>query len=143
MGQVLGRQDLAKDPELADRNGRITRRDELFDVLNEEFARHPWAYWQERMRTAQIPCGEVRTVGEAMRSPEATARKLVTRIPHPVLGEVPNIASPIRYGRTPVADPVPAPGIGQHTQEILREVLGYDESRIAALAREGTFGKAA
>ena len=143
VGQVLNRPDLANDPALAERNGRIARRDELFATLNAEFALHPWAYWQDRMRAAQIPSGEVRTVGEAMRSPEATARKLVTRIPHPALGEIPNIASPIRYQRTPVVDPVPAPTIGQHTQEILHQVLGYSDERIAQLAQTGTFGEPA
>src|SRR5205085_2547787 len=83
------------DPVLKDRNGRIAQREQLFATIQSVFATQPWAYWQERMRAAQIPCGEVRTVGEAIRSPEAQARKLVTRIPHPTLGEVPNIASPI------------------------------------------------
>jgi crotonobetainyl-CoA:carnitine CoA-transferase CaiB-like acyl-CoA transferase len=83
----------------------------------------------------------VRTVGEALRSPEAQARGVVTRIAHPTLGEMPNIASPIRYERTPVADPVPAPDIGQHTVEVLRDVLGYDQERIDTLARAGTFGR--
>ena len=140
VAQVLNRPDLASDPVLKDRNGRIGRRDELFARLNEEFQRHPWSHWQERMRAAQIPCGEVRTVGEAMRSPEAKARRLVTRISHPVIGEIPNIASPIRYGRTPVADPKPAPGIGEHTVEVLKEVLGYSDSHLTELAQIGTFG---
>ncbi|HSW19060.1 MAG TPA: CoA transferase, partial [Ramlibacter sp.] len=139
--QVLERPDLADDPVLKDRNGRIARRDELFEKLSTAFSQQPWAYWQERMRAAQIPCGEVRTVGEAMRSPEARARGLVTRIPHPTLGETPNIASPIRYGRTPVVDPTPAPNIGQHTAEVLREVLGYADEKIAGLARGGAFGR--
>jgi crotonobetainyl-CoA:carnitine CoA-transferase CaiB-like acyl-CoA transferase len=139
--QVIERPDLANDPVLRDRNGRIARRDELFTELNAEFGKHPWVYWQERMRAAQIPCGLVRTVGEAIRSPEARARKLVTSIEHPTIGAVPNIASPIRYGRTPVVDPVPAPSIGQHTAEVLQEVLGYDEARIAALAGDGAFGQ--
>lgn len=138
--QVLGREDLANDPQLKDRNGRIARRDELFAELNAEFGKHPWTHWQQRMREAQIPCGLVRTVGEAMRSPEATARKLVTHIPHPKLGQVPNIASPIRYARTPVVDPVAAPDIGQHTAEVLKDVLGYGEERITELAKAGTFG---
>ncbi len=139
--QVLVRADLADDPQLKDRNGRIARRDELFTELNEEFGKHPWSHWQQRMREAQIPCGLVRTVGEAMRSPEATARKLVTHIPHPKLGQVPNIASPIRYGRTPMADPVAAPDIGQHTAQVLEEVLGCDTERIGELAKAGAFGK--
>lgn len=139
--QVLERPDLANDPVLKERDGRNARRDALFAELNAEFARQPWAHWQQRMRAAQIPCGEVRTVGEAIRSPEAQARRLVTRIPHPAIGQVPNIASPIRYARTPLVDPVPAPGIGQHTAEVLRDVLGYGEERMAELARAGAFGQ--
>ncbi|QPS78243.1 CaiB/BaiF CoA transferase family protein, partial [Delftia acidovorans] len=140
VAQVLDRPDLAEDPVLRDRNGRIARRDELFEVLNSEFGKHPWAHWQERMRGAQIPYGLVRTVGEAIRSPEARARRLVTSIDHPELGSIPNIASPIRYGRTPMADPTPAPAIGQHTAQVLAEVLGYDAQRIAGLAEGGAFG---
>ena len=138
--QVLERADLAEDPGLKDRNGRIARREALFAELAAEFARHPWQHWQARMRAAQIPCGEVRTVGQAMRSPEAEARRLVTHIAHPTLGRIPNIAPPIRYSRTPVADPVPAPNIGQHTGEVLREVLGYTEKDVAALGEGGAFG---
>ena len=141
VAQVLERPDLASDPVLKDRNGRISRRDELFAELDAEFRHQPWSHWQERMRAAQIPCGEVRTVGEAMRSPEAQARRLVTRIAHPVLGEIPNIASPIRYARTPVADPVPAPRIGEHTVGVLQELLGYTEAQIRELAQAGTFGQ--
>jgi crotonobetainyl-CoA:carnitine CoA-transferase CaiB-like acyl-CoA transferase len=138
---VLERPDLANDPVLKDRNGRIARREELFAAIQSVFATQPWAYWQERMRAAQIPCGEVRSVGEAIRSPEAQARKLVTRIPHPTLGQVPNIASPIRYARTPLVDPQAAPAIGQHTVEVLQQVLGCSEERIEELARAGTFGR--
>ncbi|MBN9429801.1 MAG: CoA transferase [Burkholderiales bacterium] len=139
--QVLERPDLADDPVLADRNGRLARQEELFRTLDEIFATQPWAYWQERMRAAQIPCGEVRSVGQALRSPEARARDLVSWIAHPEVGQVPNIASPIRFARTPVVDPTPAPNIGQHSVEILREVLGYDDARIAALAAVGVFGQ--
>ena len=139
--QVLERPDLAEDPVLKDRNGRIARRDELFAAIQQVFGTQPWAHWQEKMRAAQIPCGEVRTVGEAIRSPEARARKLVTSIPHPTLGQIPNIASPIRYSGTPMADPVPAPTIGQHTVQVLREVLGCSEDSIQQMARNGTFGR--
>ncbi len=139
--QVLERPDLADDPVLRERDGRIARRDALFAELEQEFGQHPWAHWQARMRECQIPSGEVRTVGEALRSPEARARNLVTRIAHPDVGEVPNLASPIRYAGTPLADPVPAPRIGQHTAEVLREVLGYSAERVDGLARAGTFGE--
>jgi crotonobetainyl-CoA:carnitine CoA-transferase CaiB-like acyl-CoA transferase len=140
--QVLERPDLANDPVLSDRNGRISRRAELFKLLEEAFAQHPWDYWQPRMRAASIPCGEVRTVGAALRSKEAAARGLVTRIEHPVVGWMPNIAMPFRMSGTPVVDPVVAPAVGQHTDEVLSEVLGYDAQRLEALRATGALSSA-
>ncbi|MGE0097423.1 MAG: CaiB/BaiF CoA transferase family protein [Hydrogenophaga sp.] len=143
MAQVIERPDLAADPVLSDRNGRMAKRKEIFEMLEEIFAKQPWSYWQPRMRAASIPCGEVRNVGDALRSPEARARNLVTRVEHPVIGWLPNVALPIRYSGTPVADPKPAPAVGQHTEEVLRETLGYSEERIAALRATGALSASA
>ena len=140
MSQVVGRADLAADPNYATGRDRIARRDELFAILGEIFGKAPWPEWQRRMREAGVPCGQVRTVGEAIRSPEAKERGLVTRIPHPTAGWVPNVALPIRYAKTPIADPTPAPLVGQHTREVLRQTLGYSDARLDALARDGAFG---
>lgn len=143
MTQVIARPDLADDPAYATGKDRTQRRDTLFAILAEAFALQPWAHWQARMRAAGVPCGQVRTVGEAIRSPEARERQLVTRIPHAVAGWLPNLALPIRYAGTPLADPVAAPMVGEHTQQVLQEVLGYDAARCAALGAQGAFGAAA
>jgi crotonobetainyl-CoA:carnitine CoA-transferase CaiB-like acyl-CoA transferase len=140
MSEVLERPHLASDETYATGPGRISRRVELFAILGDAFATQPWSYWQQRMRAAGVPCGEVRSVGEAIRSPEARERRLVTRIPHPYAGWIPNVALPIRYSRTPVADPVAAPDVGQHTDAVLRDLLGYGEDRLSRLAEAGAFG---
>ena len=140
MAQVIGRADLASAEIYATGPDRIRRRDELFAILGEAFARQPWPHWQSRMRAAGVPCGQVRSVGEAIRSPEARERGLVTRIPHEQLGWIPNVNLPIRYSRTPIVDPVAAPAVGQHTERVLREQLGYDDARLARLAEAGAFG---
>ncbi|HLG84618.1 MAG TPA: CoA transferase [Bradyrhizobium sp.] len=140
MSQVIGRADLAAAETYATGPDRIRRRDELFAVLGDAFAQQPWAYWQTRMRAAGVPCGQVRTVGEAIRSPEARERGLVTRIPDAKLGWIPNVSLPIRYSQTPIVDPVAAPAVGQHTGTVLRELLGYDGARLARLAAAGAFG---
>jgi crotonobetainyl-CoA:carnitine CoA-transferase CaiB-like acyl-CoA transferase len=140
MSQVVDRPDLAEDPGFATGRDRIRRREELFGILADAFARQPWSYWQPRMRAAGVPCGLVRTVGEAIRSPEARERALVTRIQHPTVGWVPNIALPIRYSETPIVDPTSAPAVGQHTEEVLRDILGYDEGRFSELSGKGVFG---
>ncbi|MCP3465553.1 CaiB/BaiF CoA-transferase family protein [Bradyrhizobium sp. CCGUVB23] len=140
MSQVIDRADLASAEIYATGTDRIRRRDELFAILGEAFARQPWSHWQSRMRAAGVPCGQVRTVGEAIRSPEAMERGLVTRIPHDKLGWIPNVSLPIRYSHTPIVDPVAAPAVGQHTGTVLRELLGYDHARLARLAEAGAFG---
>jgi crotonobetainyl-CoA:carnitine CoA-transferase CaiB-like acyl-CoA transferase len=140
MSQVTDRADLASADIYATGTDRIRRRDELFAILGDVFAQQPWSHWQSRMRVAGVPCGQVRTVGEAIRSPEARERGIVTRIPHDTVGWVPNVNLPIRYSRTPIVDPVAAPAVGQHTEVVLRELLGYGDERLARLAEAGTFG---
>ena len=139
---VLERDDLAADVDLAGRHGRNSRRDELFRVLGEEFAKQPFEHWRVRMREAGVPCGQVRTVGQALRSAETKARGTVSWIPHPTAGPIPNVAPPWRFAGTPVADPVAAPTVGQHTQEVLQQVLGCSDEHLAELKAAGAFGGA-
>ena len=135
--KVLGRPDFANAPVLKDRNGRISKRVEVFKIIEDLFKEQPWAYWQPRMRAGQIPCGEVRTVGAALRSKEAEARELLTRIEHPVVGWMPNIRMPFRMSGTPAVNPRAAPSVSQHTDEVLAGVLGYDAAKLAALRATG------
>ncbi|MGE0797525.1 MAG: CaiB/BaiF CoA transferase family protein [Lautropia sp.] len=139
---ALGMPGLAQDTRFADRVARIRNRDALFAILEEAFIKQPWAYWRAKFREFSIPSGEVRTLAQALRSPEAAARGLVTRIPHPVAGWVPNLTSPARMSGTPVADARVAPALGEHTGAVLREVLGASDDELAQLARDGAFGQA-
>lgn len=138
--QVLDRPDLAADPVLSQRHHRLEQRERIFAIMDEAFALHPWSYWAPRLRAANVPHGQVKSLGEALASDEIRSRGIVTRIPHPVKGWIPNIASPLRLGRTPSRDPVAAPAIGQHTEEVLREAMQMDGARIAQLRAAGAFG---
>jgi crotonobetainyl-CoA:carnitine CoA-transferase CaiB-like acyl-CoA transferase len=141
--EVAGRPDIADDPELIRPAGRMARREHLIGLLQSLFATDTRAHWLGRLRQAGVPAGAVRTVEEAMHSPETRARGLVTQLPHPTAGQVPNVAFPMRFSGTPVVPPVAAPTLGQHTHAVLRERLGLDEAQLLAAARAGAFGAAA
>jgi crotonobetainyl-CoA:carnitine CoA-transferase CaiB-like acyl-CoA transferase len=139
--EVFGRPDLATQPTFATNRDRILHRDALFAELKEIFATDKREQWLAKLRAAGVPAGAVRTLSEAFGATEMAERGLVTHIPHPVLGKVPNIASPIRLEATPVVEPTAAPILGQHTKSVLLE-LGYGTDRLAALTRAGAFGSA-
>jgi crotonobetainyl-CoA:carnitine CoA-transferase CaiB-like acyl-CoA transferase len=137
--EVLARPDLASG-EYGDRRSRTANKDKLRAVLTKIFLQDVRENWVAKMKAANIPVGYLRTVEEAFNSPEVRERNRLSEIPHPKAGTVPNIESPLSLGLTPVIDPVAAPLLGQHTREILREKLGYDDARFAALADAGVFG---
>jgi crotonobetainyl-CoA:carnitine CoA-transferase CaiB-like acyl-CoA transferase len=140
--EVLGRPDLASG-EFGDRRSRTANRDKLRAILTGIFVQDLRESWVTKMKAANIPVGYLRTVEEAFNSPEVRERHRLSQIPHPAAGYVPNIESPLNLGLTPVIDPVAAPLLGQHTREVLRKKLGYDDARIAALADAGAFGMVA
>ena len=139
--EVLGRPDLVSG-EFGDRRSRTANRDKLRGILTGLFAQDTREDWVTRMKAANIPVGYLRTVEEAFNSPEARDRHRISEIPHPKAGTVPNIETPLTLALTPAIDPVAAPLLGQHIKEVLRDTLGYDDDRIAALAEAGVFGKA-
>ena len=137
--EVLGRADLAA-AEFADRRSRSANKEKLRAILGGIFAQDSRDNWVTKIKAANIPVGYLRTIEEAFNSGEVRERHRVSQIPHPAAGSVPNIEQPIRLELTPVADPVAAPLLGEHTKEVLRKTLGYDDGRIAALAEAGAFG---
>jgi crotonobetainyl-CoA:carnitine CoA-transferase CaiB-like acyl-CoA transferase len=139
---LLGRPDLASG-EFSDRRSRTANRDKLRAILTGIFAADERENWVAKMKAANIPVGYLRTVEESFNSPEVRARHRVSQIPHPAAGFVPNIESPIHLGLTSASDPVAAPMLGEHTREVLRKTLGYDDGRIAALAEAGVFSAGA
>jgi len=137
--EVFGRPDLASG-EFADRRSRTANKQKLRAILTGIFAQDLRENWVAKMKSANIPVGYLRTVEEAFNSPEVRERHRLSQIPHKAAGSVPNIETPLHLGLTPVVDPVAAPLLGEHTKEVLRNTLGYDDARIAALANAGVFG---
>jgi crotonobetainyl-CoA:carnitine CoA-transferase CaiB-like acyl-CoA transferase len=138
--EVLNRADLVSG-EFGDRRSRTANKEKLRAILTGLFAQDTRENWVTKMKAANIPVGYLRTVEEAFNSPETRERHRISEIPHPKAGTVPNIETPLNLSLTPVIDPVAAPLLGQHTREVLRGTLGYDDARIAALAEAGVFGK--
>jgi crotonobetainyl-CoA:carnitine CoA-transferase CaiB-like acyl-CoA transferase len=139
--EVLGRPDIIADPEFATRRARTANKERLRSILAQIFAGDLRDNWIAKMKAANVPVGHLRTIEQAFNAPEIRERHRVSQIPHPTAGTVPNIENPLRLALTPVADPVAAPLLGQHTKEVLRRTLGYDDARIATLEAAGAFGK--
>jgi crotonobetainyl-CoA:carnitine CoA-transferase CaiB-like acyl-CoA transferase len=138
---VLARPDLVTDPEFAQRKNRSANKEKLRAIIAGVFAGDKLENWMAKMKKANIPVGYLRTVEEGFNAPEVRDRHRLSHIPHPTAGSVPNIETPLHMSLTPTIDPVAAPLLGEHTKEVLRKTLGYDDRRIAALAEAGAFGK--
>jgi len=139
--EVLERPDLLNDPLFINRKVRSQNKEKLRAIIAGVFAGDKLENWMTKMKKANIPVGYLRTVEQGFNAPETRERHRVSRIPHPTAGMIPNIETPLNMSLTPAVDPTAAPLLGQHTKEILRKTLGYDDQRIAALADAGAFGK--
>lgn len=138
---AVEREDLLEDPRFTDFAGRDRHREELLRELRTAMAKRTTAAWETIFEDVGVPHGAVQSVAEALADPQTLARGNVTEIDHPNLGAVRTIASPLRLteGRR---EPCRAPFRGEHTDDVLAELCGYDADRIAALEARGAFGKA-
>ena len=135
--RALGRPDLADDPRFVRNVDRVGHREALIPLLEAIFAAGTTADWFARLDAAGVPAGIVRDVPAVLTAPEVLARGMVATVDHPTIGPLDLVASALNLSDTPVVPPQAPPLLGQDTDRVLAEVLGYDEGRIAALHAEG------
>ncbi len=134
---VIGRPDLAEAPRFATNLLRSQNRDELVPLLELEIGRRSRADILSSLAAGGIPGGEVLGLGEALRSPRAVETGMVTTQPHPVAGETHVLGAPFRFDgeRRPVQ--LRPPILGEHSDEVLGEVLGKTAEDLQALKAAG------
>jgi crotonobetainyl-CoA:carnitine CoA-transferase CaiB-like acyl-CoA transferase len=134
--RILGHEEWATDPRFARNEDRVRHRELLEALVGEQIATRSRADWIEAMSGAGIPNGPVSSVAEALSSPHAAARQMVTSIDHPTIGTFLSLGLPMRLSENPTSIDRHPPLLGEHTDEVLME-LGYDGDGIAALRAEG------
>jgi crotonobetainyl-CoA:carnitine CoA-transferase CaiB-like acyl-CoA transferase len=89
--------------------------------------------WVESLEKAGVPTGPINNIAQVFEEPQVIARGVRIELEHSTAGAVPLVASPMRFSETPIEHKRPPPTLGEHTEEILRDVLGLDETAIAKL----------
>ncbi len=136
--EAIGLPDLGRDPRFATNLQRVEQKAVLVPILEERMRRRTTAVWMDARTKAEIPCAPVNRVAEALTSPQTTAREMLRRVPHPAGGgEVTVVGNPVKIAGHEDAPIGPPPLLGQHTDEVLRDLLGYDEKMIGSLRAEG------
>lgn len=135
--RALGLDDLAADASLATNEGRLAQRERVMAALGAALARLTRAEAVTALDAQDVPNGPVLALDEVMADPHVAARGSVTRFEHPDLGAFPALRLPYRFDGWDDPDVSRPPLLGEHTDEVLRERLGYDAARIAALREAG------
>jgi crotonobetainyl-CoA:carnitine CoA-transferase CaiB-like acyl-CoA transferase len=134
---VAGCSELAADARFAKNAERVKNRAVLVPTLDAIMAKRTTSEWVAALEGAGVPCGPINSVAQALAEPQALARGMTMRLPHPLAGEVPLMASPMRFSATPIEHEAAPPVLGQHTDEILQRFLGLDAAARARLRESG------
>jgi formyl-CoA transferase len=137
---VVGCADLKRDPRFQSPAARVAHRQALKDMLAPILRAQARHSWMQRLGGAGIPCGEIKTVGEACSAAQLLARGVVRQHGHPAAGDIGYIASAIRFDDCRPADAVRPPLLGEHTAQVLVDWLGLSPAETAAYSAAGAFG---
>lgn len=139
---VLRDGELACDPDFARNADRAANRERLVGLLQARFTEFDSDALIDALRAADIPVGRVNGVAAAFATPEARSRGVMAEVAHPGTGAVRLVRSPLELSGTPVVKPTPPPTLGEHSHVILRDVLGWNDARIAAAVADGAVARA-
>ena len=136
IADVLGHPEWRTDPRFATNSARMAHREELAALMNGVLGGRTRAEWIAALDAAGVPAGPVHSLGEALTHPQTRARGMVVDLVHPDAGPTRVIGCPLHFSRTPAAITRPAPRLGEHSREVLRE-SGYADAEIDGFVAAG------
>jgi len=134
--RAIERPDLGADPRFDSNPKRVERREELVPLLEAVFPARTTAEWLTQMQQEGVPAAPINTVDQVVSDPQVLLRQMVVDLEHPSLGTLKTLGAPIKDAEAPAFRPAPPPALGEHTEPILRDLLGYPPERIEALRRK-------
>lgn len=132
-----GEPALSDDEQFATNPSRVRHREMLVPLLAQMVRKFGKDAWIDKLEAAGVPCGPINTLPEVFAHPQVKARGMQVELPHASGGIAKVVASPMKMSETPPLARTAPPTLGQHSDDILRERLGFDEVKIARLRSEG------
>jgi crotonobetainyl-CoA:carnitine CoA-transferase CaiB-like acyl-CoA transferase len=131
--EVAGHPEWASDPRFAKNQDRVRNRAVLVPMLETVMKTRRKSEWLAALEAAKVPCGAINNLAEVFADPHVNERGMVTHWTHPLQPALRLVASPLKLGATPVRTDLPPPLLGEHTDDVLRELLQCNDERLAAL----------
>src|SRR5215470_14150340 len=137
---IIGRPDMTDDPRYRTNADRVKNRDGLIKTLQDVFSTRTYEEWESVLLARGIPMGAINSIGQVVEHPQVAARGVLGEMDHPRAGKVQMVGAPVRLSKTPGSVRTPAPMLGEHTDEVLRDLLGLSNGEIADLRDAGALG---
>jgi CoA:oxalate CoA-transferase len=134
---TIGRADLIDDPRFDTGPLRTEHHAELEPILIEAMKERRTAEWVQEFDAIGLPCGPLNNIAQAAALPQVKAREMLVEVEHPRIGRFPLPNTPVKLSRTPGGVRGPSPDLGQHTDDVLRELLGLADAEIGRLREAG------
>ena len=119
---------------------RAKNRATLIPLLQEVFLTKTYEEWEAIFLPLGIPFGAINNIAQVVEHPQVKARAALVEMKHPRAGTVKMVGAPVRLSETPGSVRTPSPMLGEHTEEVLRELLGMDQQAVTALRDKGVIG---
>ena len=133
----VNRQDLISDARFRTNADRTENHAELFPILSEIMSQRTTDDWIDALGKIGVPCGPINAMDKVVSHPQVQAREMITRVAHQITGEVEVPGVPIKLSETPGNVDAPAPSLGEHTTEILTDILKMSPDEVANLKQDG------
>ncbi|MBD8475740.1 CoA transferase [Pseudomonas sp. CFBP 8770] len=124
--RVAGHPEWASDPRFASNQQRVVNRKQLIPLIRQSTVFKTTEQWVAELEVAGVPCGPINDLSQVFADPQVVARELAIHMQHPLAGTVPTVASPLRLSASPVEYRHAPPLLGEHTREVLQQLLNMD-----------------